>query len=46
VAQAIACFERTVLSGNSPYDRYRMGNKQALTAAQVRGMSVFFNKAK
>src|SRR3954447_14081737 len=46
VAQAIACFERTLLSGNAPYDRYKLGNKQALTAAQVRGMSVFFDKAK
>jgi cytochrome c peroxidase len=46
VAMAIACFERTVLSGNSPYDRYKAGDKRALTPAQVRGMSVFFNKAK
>src|SRR6478672_10669583 len=29
VAQAIACFERTLLSGNAPYDRYKLGNKQA-----------------
>ena len=46
VAQAIATFERTVLSGNSPYDRYKAGNKKAMTAAQVRGMNVFFDKAK
>jgi cytochrome c peroxidase len=46
VAQAIATFERTVLSGNSPYDRYKAGNKKAMTVAQVRGMSVFFDKAK
>jgi cytochrome c peroxidase len=46
VAMAIACFERTVLSGNSPYDRYKRGNKHDLTPAQVRGMSVFFDKAK
>ncbi len=46
VAMAIACFERTLLSGNAPYDRYKLGNKQALTPAQVRGMSVFFDKAK
>jgi cytochrome c peroxidase len=45
VAMAIACFERTLLSGNAPYDRYKRGNKSALTAAQVRGMSVFFDKA-
>jgi cytochrome c peroxidase len=46
VAKAIATFERTLLSGNSPYDRYKAGNKAALTPAQVRGMDVFFNKSK
>lgn len=46
VAQAIATFERTVLSGNSPWDRYKAGNPKALTPAQVRGMKVFFDKAK
>jgi cytochrome c peroxidase len=45
VANAIATFERTVLSGNSPYDRYQAGDKSAMTAPQVRGMNVFFNKA-
>ncbi|MFN0100711.1 MAG: cytochrome-c peroxidase [Bryobacteraceae bacterium] len=46
VAMAIATFERTVLSGNAPYDKYRAGNKAAMSAAQIRGMNVFFNKAK
>jgi cytochrome c peroxidase len=46
VAMAIATFERTVLSGNSAYDRYKAGNKKALTASQIRGMNVYFNKAK
>lgn len=46
VTKAIATYERTVLSGNSPYDRYKAGNKTALAAAQVRGMDVYFNKAK
>jgi cytochrome c peroxidase len=46
VAQAIATFERTILSGNSPYDRYKAGDKKALKPAQVRGMRVFFDKAK
>lgn len=44
VAKAIATFERTVLSGNAPYDRYVNGDRQALSAAQVRGMKIFFNK--
>ena len=44
--KAIATFERTVLSGNSTYDRFRAGNKKALTAEQVRGWKVFTDKAK
>jgi cytochrome c peroxidase len=46
VAKAVATFERTVLSGNSPYDRYKAGNRKAMTPDQVRGMDVYFNKAK
>jgi cytochrome c peroxidase len=46
VAKAIATFERTLLSGNSAYDKYKAGNKTALTPAQVRGMDIYFNKTK
>jgi len=46
VALAIACFERTVFSGNAPYDKYKRGDKKAMTPEQVRGMTVFFDKAK
>jgi cytochrome c peroxidase len=46
VAMAIATFERTILSGNSPYDRYRKGDKKAMRPEQIRGMSVFVDKAK
>jgi cytochrome c peroxidase len=45
VTMAIACFERTVVSGNSAYDRYKSGVQSALNGEQVRGMSVFFEKA-
>jgi cytochrome c peroxidase len=45
VAQAIATYERTVLSGNAPFDRYKAGDKNAMSPAQVRGMDVFFKKA-
>jgi cytochrome c peroxidase len=44
VAQAIATFERTVLSGNAPYDRFQNGDKKAMNESQVRGMNIFFNK--
>ena len=45
-AKAIATFERTVLSGNSAYDRYKAGKKKALSAPQIRGLNVFAQKAK
>jgi cytochrome c peroxidase len=45
IARAIASFERTVLSGNAPYDRFKAGDKSALSDSAQRGMTVFFNKA-
>ncbi|GMT42183.1 MAG: cytochrome-c peroxidase [bacterium] len=45
-AKAVAAFERTVLSGNSPYDRYIAGDKNAMTASQVRGLKLFEGKAR
>lgn len=45
VAKAIAAFERTILSGNSPYDKATKGNnKDAMTDAQNRGMDLFMDK--
>lgn len=41
VAQAIAAFERTVVSGPSAFDRFLMGENNALTAAQKRGLQAF-----
>ena len=41
VTQAIATFERLVLSGNSPYDQFMAGDKKAMTAIQQRGLAVF-----
>lgn len=46
VAKAIAAFERTILSGNAPYDRYKAGDKMAMSGSAVRGMDLFFNKAR
>lgn len=40
-ARAIAAFERTVLSGDSAYDRFQAGDKKALTNVQKRGLKVF-----
>jgi cytochrome c peroxidase len=44
IAKAIASFERTVLSGNAPFDKLKAGDKNALSATAQRGMKVFFNK--
>lgn len=47
VAAAIAAFERTLLTGNSPFDRYKYGGEAgALTAAQERGLLVFRERAR
>ncbi|HWB32105.1 MAG TPA: cytochrome c peroxidase [Acidobacteriaceae bacterium] len=44
VEKALASFERTLLSGDSPFDRYQYGgDKSALTPAQVRGLAVFLD---
>ena len=45
VAQAIASYERTVVSGNSPYDRFLAGDKDALSPSAVRGLALFNGKA-
>ena len=45
VAKAIAAYVRTIVSGNSPYDRYRAGDKSAISAAAQRGLAVFEGKA-
>ena len=37
VAQAIAAYERTLLTPNSPFDLYLKGNKKALSPAATRG---------
>lgn len=45
IAKVLASFERTILSGGTPYDRYKAGDKSALSAPAERGMKIFFNKA-
>jgi cytochrome c peroxidase len=45
IAKAIAAFERTVLSGDAPYDRFKAGDQSALSEAAQRGMKLFFGKA-
>ncbi len=41
VTFAIAAFERTIISNNSPFDRYAEGDSTAMTAEQRRGLTLF-----
>ncbi|MGR9085995.1 MAG: cytochrome-c peroxidase [Gammaproteobacteria bacterium] len=47
VARAIASFERSLVSGNSPFDRYYFnGEKGALTEAQEHGLQLFLGQGR
>jgi cytochrome c peroxidase len=47
VVQAIAAFERTVVSGDSPFDRYLYGGDQtAMNEAAIRGLETYRTKAR
>ncbi len=41
VAKALASFQRTLNTPNSPFDRYLQGDLQALSDSQKRGMAAF-----
>lgn len=45
LAKALASYVRTIVSGNSPYDRYVAGDASALTPEQKRGLELFRGKA-
>lgn len=38
--KAIAAYERTLITPNSPFDKYVKGNKSAMTEQQIRGMNL------
>lgn len=45
ITRAIACFERSLLSGNSPFDQYFFQeNPSALSPSEKRGMDLFFDE--
>jgi cytochrome c peroxidase len=44
VAQAIASFERTVVTTDSPFDRYVKGDEAALTEQEKMGLEIFNGK--
>ena len=41
--KAIAAYERTLITSNSPFDRYVKGEKTALSSQQIKGMNTFAN---
>lgn len=46
IAEAIAAFERTIVSQNSAFDKYVLGDQKAMDEAAVRGMALFKGKAR
>ena len=44
VVRAIASFERSLISGRSPYDRYQHGEESALSESASRGLTLFFGE--
>lgn len=44
IAKAIASFERTIISGPAPFDRYLAGDLTAMNTSAIRGMELFNGK--
>lgn len=45
IVKALACFQRTVISGSSRYDKYENNiDRGALTASELRGRDLFFSE--
>ena len=45
IARALASYVRTLLSGDSPFDRWQAGDATALSASALRGRELFFGRA-
>ena len=46
VAKALASYQRTIVAGNSPYDRFVAGDKNALSPSAQRGLNLFLDRRK
>jgi cytochrome c peroxidase len=46
VQRALAAFERTILTGDAPYDRYKAGAEDELSPEAVRGLAVLEGKGR
>ncbi len=45
IAEAIASYERTLISADSPFDRFAAGDARALSPNATRGLALFLGKA-
>ncbi len=45
IAKALAAYERTIVSRDTPFDRYLAGEKKALPPAALRGLKLFYGQA-
>ncbi len=45
IAQALAAYERTLLCGDTAWDKFQAGDKSALSAEQQKGLTLFTGKA-
>ena len=43
ITKAIATYERTLITPNTPFDRYMRGDLNAMTEKQIRGMEAFIS---
>ncbi len=46
IAKALAAYQRTLVTGPSPFDRYLQGDKNALSADAKRGLELFQGEAR
>jgi len=46
VAEAIAAFERTIVTTDSPFDRFMKGDETALTCLERKGLEIFNGKGR
>ena len=44
VTKAIAQFERTMISGNSRFDQYLLGDQNAVTTSEINGFNIFMDE--
>jgi cytochrome c peroxidase len=46
IAQALAAYQRTLISNDTPFDRYLKGDRSSLTPGALRGLRLFFGQAR